>query len=152
LAVPAKPVYPCAIEGEEEMDVESLRNELEGFLGRNPDADAPHGFRARFEAELCRYGAASGDDAKAAIEQQLRQICSEAEIADKAAETERTETAAATAESAARAEAPAVPVDPGGAPAAETAPAPASGGFLAYGIGILIAILAIAGAYVFFRL
>ena len=61
------------------MDVDSLRNELEKHLAHNPDADAPQGFRARFDMAVEQYQGDGGGMTKEALETELQQIRTEAE-------------------------------------------------------------------------
>jgi cobalamin biosynthesis Mg chelatase CobN len=63
------------------MDVDSLRNELENHLKRNPDEHAPSGFRDRFAATIEDLEAAEDDESKAELEAALKQIRAEAEAA-----------------------------------------------------------------------
>src|SRR5436305_6928700 len=70
------------------MDVDSLRNELEKHLAHNPDAQAPHGFRDRFNMAVEQYQAGGEGLPTAALEAELQQIRAEAEAAAKAAGTE----------------------------------------------------------------
>lgn len=63
------------------MDVDSLKNELEGHLKRNPDENAPSGFRDRFAATIEDIEAAEDEESKAELQAALQQIRAEAEAA-----------------------------------------------------------------------
>lgn len=152
------------------MDVAGLRQEMERFLAQNADHDAPTGFRCRFETAVQAYEAEGGSIPKSELEAELRQIRNEAEIAVKAAEADHAEAAPPPAEPVvapaerkapvapiAAPEAPAEREEPAAAPAAPEEPvaerdgAPVFGGVVTYGIGILVALAALAGAYFLFR-
>jgi len=66
------------------MDVETLRAELEKHLEKNPHEDAPGGFRDRFEAAAELLQAGDTEIPKSELEENLQQICDEAEAAAKA--------------------------------------------------------------------
>ena len=145
------------------MDVDSLRNELEQHLANNPDPDAPHGFRARFNMAAEQYAAGDAGIPKEALEAELQQIRNEAEAAAKDAGTESDEPAAqphadAVQEPVAAPEPPAEPVvvapaapvvAPPAAPAADHGD-PAPGGFGRYGVALVVAVVVIAAAWYFF--
>ena len=145
------------------MDVDSLRNELEKHLAHNPDADAPQGFRARFDMAVEQYQAGGEGIPKEALEAELQQIRTEAEAAAKAAGAEGGEPAPQPrAESAADAavapEPPAEPVvvppaapvvTPPAAPAADHAD-PAPSGFARYAVPLIAGLIAMAAAWYFF--
>jgi|GEM_PF-5747382 len=63
------------------MDVDSLKNELEGHLKRNPDENAPSGFRDRFAATIEDIEAAEDEESKKELQAALEQIRAEAEAA-----------------------------------------------------------------------
>ncbi len=126
------------------MDVDSLKNELEEHLKRNPDEHAPSGFRDRFAATLEDIEAAGSDEEKKELEAELQRIRTEAECAancacgdsgDAASEADEAKgedraaeaPAAATAAEAPRDEPMAEEPAPA-ASAAEPSPPPASAG------------------------
>jgi hypothetical protein len=127
------------------MDVDSLRAELEQQLDKNPDEDAPGGFRDRFDIVADRYAAGDGDVPKEALEAQLQQIRNEAEAAWRACQADP----AAGAEAAA----------PDGRPRAESGdtgaadvPAAEPGGLLSrFGLPLVLILVVVAAAYFFLR-
>jgi hypothetical protein len=142
--------------GEARMDVDSLKTELEKQLARNPDPDAPHGFRGRFESAAEQYHSDADQIPKAAREAELQRICAEAEAAANAAGL----TEAAPAAPAQRVQVETRPepkVRPAAADPVQVEAAPLvnppteGGGPVRYGVAILIAAVAFAGAYYFFR-
>ena len=144
------------------MDVESLRNELEKHLAHNPDADAPRGFRDRFNMAVEQYQAGGEGIPTQALEAELEQIRIEAEAAAKAAGAESDEPALQPRTEAVQEAvvAPAPPAEPVVvAPVAPTPPArpavapvdPAPGGFVQrYGVALVVALIVIAAAWYFF--
>jgi len=143
------------------MDVDSLRNELEKHLAHNPDADAPQGFRARFDMAVEQYQGDGGGMTKEALETELQQIRTEAEAAAKAAGTESDAPAphaAAVGDAALAPEPPAQPVvvapaapvvAPPAAPVADHAD-PAPGGVGRYALPLIVGLIAMAAAWYFF--
>jgi hypothetical protein len=130
------------------MDVDALRAELEKHLANNPDEEAPHGFRDRFDALLEQYQAAEGGSVhKAVLEQQLQQVRAEAEAAVRAAASPPAEAAPA------RVEPPVKPVPPferSHEPADEHL-APPGSGLLRNTVTLVAAVAVLAAAYYFFR-
>jgi hypothetical protein len=140
------------------MDVDSLKAELEKHLAHNPDAQAPHGFRDRFDILAEQYKADEGDVSKSALETELQQIRNEAEAAANCAgEQPRAEPPPRVLE----VEKPAPPeervsetvdarVNPAETVNANVEP-PASGFIARYGIALVTAVVVLAAAYYFFR-
>jgi hypothetical protein len=139
------------------MDVDSLKAELEKHLAKNPDENAPHGFRDRFNTLVEQYQAEGGSIPKATLEQELQQIRNEAEAAANAAGTE----SAGDPAPAPRAEAPAEPAPPPPAEAVPSAPVSApvnasadpapSGAMPRMLIALVIGVIVLAAAWYFFR-
>jgi hypothetical protein len=67
------------------MDVDGLRNELEELLKKNPDENAPQGFRDRFEAAVAMMSVEGDGIPVQAQEAELQRIRDEAEAAAAAA-------------------------------------------------------------------
>lgn len=141
------------------MDVESLRAELETHLAKNPDPDAPDGFRDRFDTLAEQYKDANDDVPKPQMEEMLKQIRVEAEAAWCCVEHARGEDAPPhrpeappRAEDAPKPD-PAGPVIAPKVDPAERAEAPSQpeAGFLQrYGIALVVAAVVIAGGWYFF--
>jgi hypothetical protein len=70
--------------GDLTMDIDSLREELEQHLKQNPDAQAPDGFRDRFDQAVEHHKAETDAGDKAELEAQLHRIRDEAAAAAKA--------------------------------------------------------------------
>lgn len=140
------------------MDVDSLRNELEEHLKRNPDADAPSGFRDRFAAIVEDIEAADDEESKAGLQAALQQIRAEAEAAANCAcepaevpetGTDKAEAVEAKADEP-LAEAP-VAVAPPAEPTSEPVAEPVSGPMQRYGLIAAAVLVALAVALYFYR-
>jgi hypothetical protein len=136
------------------MDIDSLRAELETHLAKNPDADAPDGFRDRFETLVEQYQAPDDDIPKPQMEAMLQQIRIEAEAAWCCVEHARGEDAPPHAqEPPPRAEPVNKPPHPGD-PVSERAhqvSQPEPGFMQRYGIALVVAVVVLGLAYYFFR-
>jgi hypothetical protein len=128
------------------MDVDSLKAELEEHLAKNPDADAPHGFRDRFQSLTEQYQAEGGEIPKSVWEGELQRVRNEAEAAWKCADPSHDHGPAARAEAR---ETPAAPASD--ARADETVNPPVAGFMQRYGIALIVAVVVLAGAWYFFR-
>ena len=141
---------------EANVDVANLKSDMEQHLEKNPDENAPEGFRDRFEAAVAELESAENDEERDACHAQLRQIRKEAEAAAKAAGMAGEEGSAAEAGAS----------DDTGGPAAEEqtvapgeptpeAPPDAVGeatGFLQrYGLPLLIVLVVLVAAYLVLR-
>ena len=137
------------------MDIDSLRAELEQHLAKNPDPDAPEGFRARFETLVQQYQAADDDVPKPQMEGMLQQIRDEAEAAWCCVEHGREEHAPPKAPDPGPRAEPAGKPTPLGDPVTERAApqmTPSEAGFLQrYGLALAIGLVVLAGAYYFYR-
>lgn len=132
------------------MDVDSLRAELETHLAKNPDADAPGGFRDRFETLVEQYQAADDDVPKPEMEAMLQQIRAEAEAAWSCMEHGRGEDAPPRAEEP-RAEPANRPTPPGDPVSERLDPQVIQPGFIQrYGLVLVVAVVALGGAWYFF--
>jgi hypothetical protein len=155
-----------------DMDVDSLRAELEEHLKKNTDEHAPHGFRDRFDTLAVELGEAGDAGSKSALEAQLHQVRVEAEAAAKccegghAADTPEHPPGAAAPEAApaaiapepaAAAAAPAAQMDDqrsaaeGKAWAGDMATAPAPGFLQRFGIPLLIVVILLIAAWLYLR-
>jgi hypothetical protein len=136
------------------MDVDSLRAELETQLAKNPDPDAPDGFRDRFETLVEQYKDADDDVPKPQMEAMLQQVRAEAEAAWCCVEHARGEDAPPyVPEAPPRAEPAVKPTSPGDpVERVDAQIEPAEAGFVQrYGIGLVVAVIVLVGAYYFFR-
>jgi hypothetical protein len=136
------------------MDVDSLRAELEAQLAKNPDPDAPGGFRDRFDTLVEQYKAQDDDVPKPQMEAMLQQIRTEAEAAWCCAEHARGEDAPPhVPQVPPRAEAAPRP-DPAGPVISEKVQPqvsrPEAGFVQRYGIALVVAVVVIAGGWYFF--
>ena len=121
------------------MDVDALRKELEEHLGKNPDENAPSGFRDRFESVLEQMRADDGvpDEAWNA---QLQRIRDEAEAAAKCASDDQGGTRGTRGKD--------VPTEEAGGGASTPAQDQASASFLQrFGLPLGVAAIALAAAY-----
>jgi hypothetical protein len=133
------------------MDVDSLKAELEEHLAKNPDDQAPDGFRDRFNVLLEQYQANDGEHGtKAVIETELQQIRAEAEAAWRCCESPRAEEAPPRAEAVEAPVAPA-PGDPVRAQVDEHVNPAAPGFMQRYGLSLIVAVVVLGAAYYFFR-
>jgi hypothetical protein len=136
------------------MDIDSLRAELETHLAKNPDPDAPGGFRSRFETLVEQYNAPDDDVPKPQMEAMLQQVRADAEAAWCCVEHARGEDAPPHApEPPPRAE-PADRPTPPGDPVIERAHpdlnVPGAGFVQRYGIGLVVVVVVLGAAYYFF--
>ena len=147
------------------MDIDSLRNELEEHLKRNPDPDAPSGFRDRFDELAADIEAAQDEESKTELKAQLAKIRAEAEAAadcacdhSAASEAEARETGiderSAGAAEAQVAEPPSAEPATTGLPAEqanEPVAGPESGLIQRYGLIIAAVLVALVVAIYFYR-
>jgi hypothetical protein len=152
------------------MDVEGLKVELEEQLRKNPHKDAPDGFRDRFDTVAEQYQAADDEVPKDVLEAQLRHIRDEAEAAANCADTHPTVGAETAFEGGSAGDgigddeaapavgmaAPPAAAPPSAAPAPRpAAPAPApepEPGFLQrYGVALVVAVVVVVAAFLYFR-
>lgn len=118
------------------MDVDALRKELEEHLGKNPDDNAPSGFRDRFETVLEQKRADDGVPDEV-WDAQLRRIRDEAEVAAKCASDDQDGTPGKE-----------VPIEGPGGGGSTPAQDQASAGFLQrFGLPLGVAAIALAAAY-----
>jgi hypothetical protein len=161
-------VIHFARQGETDMDVGSLKNELEEHLKKNTDEHAPHGFRDRFEMVAVELEAAGDEGLRSALEAQLHQIRAEAEAAAKCcagggADDEAEPVAGATrpgaAASAREAEPAAGPPASASTPGAATADPeisdmatePSPGFLQRFGLPLLVALIVVVALLYYFR-
>jgi hypothetical protein len=128
------------------MDVGNLRIELEQHLNRNPDKDAPGGFRDRFDTIAEQHAAEEDDIPKSVLAGLLRQVRNEAEAAANAAAIDSAPDVRVGASGAA-------PRESGGAvdAAGDTATAPSPGLLQRYGIVLVVILIVLVAAFLYFR-
>jgi len=146
------------------MDLESLKAEMEEHLKHNPDADAPQGFRDRFDTVVEELKSGDNDFEESELHAQLQQIRDEAEAAACAHEAGGGDDAddpgvgrpADPPRASAAPDGPDIGDPPAGGASITPEPRvtdaePSGGALQRFGFPVLVVVVLLAAAYFFFR-